>query len=181
MVCDFEHLFLVNNHAVGALEKRFEERMIVFHFLLTPPPAHKRVHHAALKRPRPEECDFVDEVIKIFGLVLRQEVKLPLRLDLEDAERFARTHHVIGRNVVERKFVDVEGRLRGRRLRASPLPDPVALNHLIGFAQRCEHAQAEHVELDETERFDVVFVKLKHLYAIRRDLDGTEVVEWLSG
>ena len=159
-----QHLLLVDDDTVGILEHGYQALVQVLDGLKPATAAHERMHHAALQRARPEECDLVDQVAEVLRLMLREQVELPLRLDLEDAERLARANHVVGGNVVERQRVDVEV---GRH---------VAVDQLHGLAEGGQHAEAEHVELDEAERLDVVLVEGDHHDAVRGRLDRREPV-----
>ena len=102
--------------------------------------------HVALDRPRPDDRDLDDQVVEAARLQPRQHVHLRPALDLEHAERIALAQHV----------VDLRHLLRdGRQL---PPLAVMLLDQVEAFADAGQHAEREHVDLEDAELLDVVLV-----------------------
>ena len=102
--------------------------------------------HVALDRPRPDDRDLDDQVVEAARLQARQHVHLRPALDLEHAERIALAQHV----------VDLRHLLRdGRQLPALAV---MLLDQVEAFADAGQHAEREHVDLEDAELLDVVLV-----------------------
>ena len=102
--------------------------------------------HVALDRARPDDRDLDHEVVEAARLQPRQHVHLRPAFDLEHAERIAAAQHV----------VDLRHLLRdGRQLPAFAV---VLLDEVEAFADAGQHAEREHVDLQDAELVDVVLV-----------------------
>ena len=149
---DLHDLLLKERHAQGALENAREARVRQRDGLLAAATAQVRVHHAALNRPRPHDGDLHHEVVEALGLEARQHGHLRARLDLKDAHRVGSLDRLVdfwalGRDA--RELVDGRGRLKA---------NVVLRGHLQGFSDRRQHTEREHVDLEEAQGVEVVFV-----------------------
>ncbi len=133
------------------------------------------MHHPALDGPGAHDRDLDHEVVEAAGLQPRQHRHLRARLDLEDADRVGLAEHV------------VDGRVLGRDRRERPRPaagqrrDVVAADGLEmreRLAQGRQHAQPEHVDLQDPHRVEVVLVPLDHRAVGHRGvLDGDHLAQ----
>ena len=102
--------------------------------------------HVALDRTRPDDRDLDHQVVEAARLEARQHVHLRPALDLEHAQRIALAQHV----------VDLRHFLRdGRQLEALAM---MQLDQVEAFADAGQHAEREHVDLEDAELLDVVLV-----------------------
>ena len=108
------------------------------------------MHHAALDRPRPHDGHLYHQVVILARPQPGQHAHLRARLDLEHADGVGVADHVVGRIVA---WWDV---LQPQR-RAATLA-----GQLQRAAQRRQHAQRQHVDLQQLERVQVVLVPLHH-------------------
>ena len=116
------------------------------------PRTQERADHVGLHRSGTEERDVDDEVVERLGGELADQLTLTRRLDLEAAEGVRRPDEVVGGGVVERDGVEVGT--------CVVTVDPADLVERV--RHRRLHADAEHVELEQTEVLDVVLVELAH-------------------
>ena len=105
--------------------------------------------HVALDRPGPDDRDLDDQVVEALGPQPRQHVHLRPALDLEDAEAVGPAQHGVGRRVS-----------RAARLARSCSRPVVPAQQVEAAAQAGQHAEAEHIDLEDAERVDVVLVPL---------------------
>ena len=106
------------------------------------------VHHVALDGSRTHDRHLDDEIVEAPGLEARQHIHLRSGLYLEHAQAVGAAEHVVDRRVLARHF-------RERHL--EPL---VLFEQLEGFADAGEHAERQHVDLQEAQRRDIVLVPL---------------------
>ncbi len=148
-----DHLLVEDHHALGLPEDRAQVVVEVRRW----PPALLRLEvrrdHVALDRPGPEQRDVGDDVLEAVDAGLADQLALPGRLDLEDAEGLGRRDHP------ERRLV-VEGDLRLVVEVDLHVVDPLDLGERV--RHRGLHADAEHVELEQAEVLHVVLVELAH-------------------
>ncbi len=104
------------------------------------------MHHVALDRPGPDDRDLDDEVVEAARLQPRQHVHLRPALDLEHAERIALAQHVVDAGHLARD---------GRQL--APLA-MMLLDQVERLAHAGQHAEREHVDLEDAQLLDVVLV-----------------------
>ncbi len=64
------------------------------------------MHHVALDRARPHDCNLDDEIVEFFRLEPRQHGRLRAALDLEHAERIGALQHAVDRGVFFFGIVD---------------------------------------------------------------------------
>ncbi len=116
------------------------------HRLLARPALQERMDHVALDRTRPDDRDFDDEVVEAARLEARKHVHLRPALDLEHAQRVALAQHV----------VDLRHLLRdGRQLETLAM---MQVDQIEAFADAGQHAEREHVDLEDAKLLDVVLV-----------------------
>jgi len=89
---------------------------------------------------------FDDEIIKRPRLQARQHVHLRAALDLEYAERFSITQHVVNFGIGLRDA------------RQNPALALVRVDQIKTFPDAGQHAQRQHVDLHHVERVDVILV-----------------------
>ncbi len=106
------------------------------------------MHHISLDRPGADDGHLDHEVVVIQGLQARQHRHLRARLDLEHAHGVAAADH------------RVHGRILGRHVREREPRAAELLDHDEGAADGGQHAEPEHVHLEEAERVEVVLVPL---------------------
>ena len=112
-------------------------------------PAQVGVHHVALDGSRAHDRHLDDEVVEAARLQARQHVHLRTALDLEHADR-------IGAGTACRR----RPRPRAAAMASVRLVPLVLLDEIEGLADAGEHAERQHVDLQEPERVDVVLVPL---------------------
>jgi hypothetical protein len=102
------------------------------------------MHHAALDRAGPHDRHLDHQVVEIGRLQARQHRHLRARFDLEHAHGVGALDHsvdcrVLGRNVLHAQAAKIQ--------RA---------------ADRGQHAEREHIHLEQPERLEIVLVPLDH-------------------
>ena len=152
-----------HHHAVGLLETLAQVVVEVDRGVPSLTCAQERRDHVGLHRPGPEQRDVGDEVAEGLRPELADELALTGRLDLEAAQGVRAADQRVGGLVVEGHGVEVD---------LDPV-DPLDLLHGVGH--RGLHADAEHVELEQPELFDVVLVELAHGKPHPAGLDGGAV------
>jgi hypothetical protein len=166
-------LFLEDRHAERAFEHyldggislaRFalEARLRIDDGLVSFAPTQIRMNHVALDRAGPHDRDLHDEIVEIARLQARQHRHLCARFDLEHADRVRLADHVEDRlarcvvfiagrrNVVQARLVAVGGQR----------PQGVRVQQVEALADAGEHAEREHVDLEQAHLFEVVLVPL---------------------
>ncbi|MNC13673.1 hypothetical protein D3C75_614260 [compost metagenome] len=126
--------------------------------------------HVALNRPRAHDRDFDYQVIEGGGLEPRQHGHLGAGFDLEHAHGLGTADHRVG------------GRVFGGDGRQGQVPATVALQQVEATAQGAEHAQRQHVDLEQADHVQVVLVPLDHRALRHRGiLHRHQLVERLLG
>ncbi|MCY1169117.1 hypothetical protein D9M73_91330 [compost metagenome] len=148
---DLHHLFLEYRYAQRASERRVKCRILRLDFTaqafdLTG--FQVRVHHAALDRPRPHDGDFHHQVVIVTRLEARQHGHLRAAFNLENTNRIGRTNHVVGGRVLQRNRVHL-------KRAAAPL-----VHQMQASANRRQHAQRQHIHLEQAHGVQVVLVPL---------------------
>ena len=108
------------------------------------------MHHPALDGPGPHDRHLDHQVVELLGLEPRQHAALRPALDLEHADRLGALDHLVGGLVLGRDVLDLEGT-------SLALADEVQR-----LADRRQHAQPQHVDLEQPDRVEVVLVPLDH-------------------
>ena len=114
------------------------------------------MHHVALDRAGPHDRHLHDEVVEARRPEPRQHVHLRPALDLEHPEAVGAPEHRVGLVAVARERSQVE-------VRAAVLAQQVE-----GAAQAGQHAEPQHIDLEDAERVDVVLVPFEHRAAVHR-------------
>ena len=157
------HLLLENRYAQGTLQDALDLLAGVIDGFLAIPPPQVGMHHVALDRAGTDDRDLDDEVVIASRLQPRQHRHLGARLDLEHTHRVALADHVVD-----------DGVLR-RHARERVLPAVEITYQLETASDRGQHPQAEHVDLQQTQVCEVVFLPLDHRAVFhRRILDRHE-------
>ena len=114
------------------------------------------MHHPALDRPGSHDGDLDHEIVKLLRLEAREHRHLRAALDLEHADRVRALHGLVHLRILAG---DRGERLDGVERRARGIDEArVGVDELERLPDRGEHAEAEHVDLEEAELLDVVFV-----------------------
>ena len=106
--------------------------------------------HVALDRAGADDGNLDHQVIEITRLHVRQEGHLRPALDLEHADRIRDAEHVVDRRVLRRDG----GQGIGLAI--------MAVQQGKRLADAAQHAEAEHVDLEDAERVQVVLVPFQH-------------------
>ncbi len=145
------HLFLIHHDAVGFGEHGFDARIGIidlFFAVLAFAIARDQVHRAGTEQ-RAER----DEVFEAIGLRFLQHALHAARFELEHGDRLRAFEQFVDAFVVERELRDVERRFAGF--------GAACVDRLHRPVDDRERAQAEEVELDQADGFDVVLVELR--------------------
>ena len=127
------------------------------------------MHHVALDRPRADDRDLDHEVVVRTRPEPRQHRHLRARLDLEHAHRVGVPDHV------------VDDRVLGGHRRQRPALAAETVHEVERAADRREHAEPEHVDLEQAERVEIVLVPLDHRAVGHRGvLDRHEFLEQVA-
>ena len=102
--------------------------------------------HVALDRAGAHDRDLDHEIVERFRLEPRQHRHLRPAFDLEHADRVGALDHRI------------DLRLLGRNGRQRQALAVMLVQKLEALAQRRQHAEREHVDLEEAERIEIVLV-----------------------
>ena len=145
---DFHDLLLEQRHAERALEHAAHLFARVHHRFQPALAAQVRMHHLALDRSRTHDGDLDHQVIEVFRLEPRQHRHLRARLDLEHADRIGLLDHPVDGRVLGGDVLHPERT-------AAAVPD-----ELQCAPDGREHAEGEHVDLEQADRVEVVLVPL---------------------
>ena len=138
------HLLLEDRHAERALEHALHFLARIDDRIDSLPPPQVRMHHAALDRPRAHDRHFDHQVVVIRRFQPRQHRHLRARLDLEHADGVGVLDHLVDRRILDRDVLH---------------PHAAEVERA---ADRREHAERKHVDLQQAERLEVVLVPLDH-------------------
>jgi hypothetical protein len=145
---ELHHLLLEDRHAERPLQHaahrlaRVADRLDLF------APAQIGMHHAALDRARAHDGDLDHQVIEAARLHARQHGHLRARFDLEHAQRVGVADHVVDRRVL------------GRHVAHRERPPAHRAHQVERAADGGEHAEREHVDLQQAQRVEIVLVPL---------------------
>ena len=143
---DPHRLFLEQRHAERLAQHAAQFLGGVVHRFLPVPATQIGVHHVALDRAGAHDRDLDHQVVECARAQARQHVHLRAAFHLEHADGIRAGQHRIGRGVVLRHAVQ-------RKARPARL-----LDQREGAADAAEHAKAEHIDLQDPERLDIVLV-----------------------
>ncbi len=144
------HLFLEHGHAQGAFQSRLEFVLFIGHRLLALAPVQVGVDHAALDGAGPHDGDLDHQVVEAAGPQARQHAHLRATFDLEHTHGVGLADHAVGGVIAVGDVLQVER------------PAQALADEDQRLAQRGEHAQREHVDLEQAQRLEVVLVPLDH-------------------
>ena len=126
------------------------------------------MHHAAGDRPGANDADLDHEIVEISRPQPRQHRHLGAALDLKHADRVAFADHVVGRFIArrDRRHGEIDAAMLAQKLEAK--------------IELSEPAEAEQIDFEQAEIFDIVFVPLDHrALGHRRVLDRHHIVHRL--
>ena len=152
---DLHDLFLVEDHAVGRLERGLELRMQV----IDPRTAgvvlarDEILDHARLQRAGAKQRHERDDVAEAIRLQAADQVLHAARLELEHGRGAAVLQQLVGRSIVHRQHANIDRRLAGERA--------LGIDVAHGPVDDRQRAQPQEVELDEPGRLDIVLVELR--------------------
>ena len=106
------------------------------------------VHHVALDRAGPDDGHLDDEIVETARLQTRQHIHLRTALDLEHADGIGAAEHVVNGWIVLRYGTE-------RDLLAVML-----FQKREGLTDAGEHAEAQHIDLEQPQRVEIVLVPL---------------------
>ena len=180
---DLHRLFLEQRHAQRLAEDGFELLGGIRDRLESLPAAQIGMHHVALDRARPHDRDLDDEIVELLRLEPRQHRHLRAALDLEHAERVGALQHAVDglffhRDRREREEAFFVAALRRRTKRQAVM----RLGELERLAQAGQHAEPEHVDLEDAERVEIVLVPFDEGAVLHRAVaDRHHLVEPAAG
>ena len=139
-----DHLLLKDRDAQRAFQHLAHGVVGIAHRLQSAAAAQVWMHHVALDRPRPHDRDFDDQVVEVRRLEARQHGHLRPRFHLENAHAVGALQHGVGCRIVLGNV--------GHAQRAAEQGK--------GLANGGEHAEAQHIDLQQPQRFEIVLVPL---------------------
>ncbi len=143
---DVHRLLLEQRHAQGLAQHLAQRRGRIFDRLLPGAAAQIGMHHVALDGARADDRDFDDEIVEAPRLEARQHAHLRPAFDLEHADGIRVAQHVVNRGDL--------GRHGGHR----QVPAVMAFDEIEGAADAAQHAERQHVDLEHSERVEIVLV-----------------------
>ena len=168
--CQLHRLFLEDGDAQRPLQDRANFLVgIGYQFIAVSPPQ-VGMHHVPLNRSGTNNGNLNYEVVPAAGPQSGEHTHLPAAFDLEDANRIRRADHVVDRRV----FAGNIGQCQ--------LPPRVLFDQGKAAPDRREHAEAEAVDLEQAELFEIFLVPLNHGAAIhRRVFDRNQLIQVSPG
>jgi hypothetical protein len=157
---DLHRLFLEQGNTKGSFEDGFELWRGIGHRLDALPAAQIRMHHVALDRARPHDRDFDHEIVEFIRLETRQHRHLRTAFDLEYAKRVGTLQHAINRLLFfwDRREVEISLPVVFLRPGRAERNAIVLLGELECLAKTREHAEPQHIDLEDPERVEIVLV-----------------------
>ena len=171
-------LLLKERHAEGLLEHPAQlvrrpvlgRRCRIDHLLQPVATTQVGMHHVALDRAGAHDRDLDHQVVEAARLEPGQHVHLRPALDLEDADRIGPAQHVVDLGVLLRH--------RGERQMQALVPG----QQREGLADAGQHAEPQHIDLHQAERFEVVLVPLDEGAVLHRPVaDGHDLLQGSAG
>ena len=149
---NLHHLLLVQNDAVGRFQNRLQIRVRVFNLHAAVLAVDEVVDHAGLQRPGPEQRHQRDNIFERIRLQAFDQIFHAARFQLEHGGGVGRLQQVESGLVIQRQGFDLQG-LFALRLTA-------AVDVFHRPVDDGEGTQAKKVELDQTNRFNIILVEL---------------------
>ena len=162
-------LLLVEHDAVGA-GQRFAQRVVrVDDGGLAVLAVDVVVHRAGLQRSRTIQRHQGDDVVDGVRLKPADEILHALGFELEDRRRLGGPQELVGRGIIERQLLDIDGLLADA--------GTFGVDRVDRPVDDSQCLESEKVELDETGLLDIVEVELRNhaatgLVGIQRDVVG---------
>ena len=146
----FHDLFLEDRHAQRAFEHLLRFLAGIDDFLLAVAPVEIGMDHVSLDGSGAHDGDLDHQVVVIARTQPRQHAHLGAGFDLEHADGVGPAHHVVDPRV-----------FRGNAVHAQR-PTAVGADQFQALANRGEHAQGQHIDLQQAEGFEIVLFPLDH-------------------
>ena len=143
---DLHDLLLKHWHPQRAPQRLLQLRTGVAHRLFALAPVQIRMHHAALNRPGSHNGHLNDQIVKTARLQPGQHRHLRPALDLKHPHGVGLADHVVGAGVFG-------GDVLHRKHKSAPCTHQVQC-----LANGGQHAQGQHVYLQQTHGIQIVFV-----------------------
>src|SRR5882757_1986856 len=142
------------------------------------------MHHVALDRAWTYDRDLDDEIVETFRPEARQHRHLRTALDLEHAERVGTAKHAINGSIFFRNSREREESFPRLFCFADCTKRKAIMffGELKCFAQASQHAESEHIDLEKSERVEIVFVPFDEGAVVHRTIaDRHHLVEPAPG
>ena len=128
------------------------------------------MHHVALDRAGTHDRDLDDEIVEFLRLQPRQHRHLRAALDLEHADRVGALDH------------RVDAGLLGRQRRERQPLAVMLVEQREALGERGQHAERQHVDLEQAERVEIVLVPFDGGAVVHRRVhDRRDFVEPVAG
>ena len=167
---DLHRLFLEEGHAQRLPQHLAQLLGRIPHRFDAPPPAQIGMNHVSLDGPRAHDRHLDHQIVEGGRLQPGEHRHLRPALDLEHADRVRPLDHPVDPRV-----------LRGH------VPQGVAdavvrLQQLEGAPDAGEHAETQHIHLDEPQRLEIILVPLDHRAVLHGGvLDGNDLAQRPAG
>ena len=159
----FHDLLLEDRHPQRAFEHLLRFRAGIVDFLLAVAPVEIGMDHVSLDGSGAHDGDLDHQVVVIARAQPRQHAHLGAGFDLEHADGVGPAHHIVDLGVFRRNAVHAKG------------PGAIGADQFQTLANRGEHAQGQHIDLQQAEGFEIVLFPLDHGAVRHRGvLDGHE-------
>ena len=163
---DLHRLFLKKGHAQGLAQHLAQFIRGEGHLLLAPAAAEIGVHHVALDRAGADDGHLDDQIVEFARAHARQEIHLRPAFHLKHPHRIRVAQHV------------VNDRVFGRQGRQRIAGSVMALDQVEGLADAGQHAQRQHIHLQDAERVDIVLIPFDDGAVLhRRVLNRAEFIQ----
>jgi hypothetical protein len=118
------------------------------------------MHHAPLDRAGAHDRHFDDQIVEAARAQPRQHAHLGTRLDLEHPHRIAGRDHVVGGRVFRGDVLDPEGAGDAVGTDTHAMAGASLGDELQRAPDGAQHAQRQHVHLEQAQGIEVVLVPL---------------------
>src|SRR5579883_517793 len=161
---DLHRLLLEERYATGS-RQHFAQLLLGIFELLSVASLEVGVDHLALDRSGPDDCDLDHQIVEVSRLEAGQHRHLRPAFDLEHADRIGAAEHVVDLFLL---WQAIELRLHA-----------IMLAHQFeSLAQAGQHAERQHIDLQHTERIEIVLVPFDDAAILhRRILDRHHFAE----
>ena len=164
---DLHHLFLIDDDTVGIFQDRLQIGDHVGHFFAAVLALHKIVHHAAVQRAGPVEGHQGSDFVEVLRPEPHQQIFHPGAFQLEHAGCVA-----CGQQFVSIRIRKIHGRqIKGRLA--------LLLDQLQGIVDHRQVAKTKKVELDQSDPFHQLHIKLGDNFTLFPFVEGKVFDQWL--